>query len=75
MPRADGRGVWKAGDKMNCRHKARARLFAGVIENIKGNKLFIKYKDGDSAWTTAQFLRRCPPAPCRNHAERAGSQP
>ncbi|MCK5796590.1 MAG: hypothetical protein KAI47_05380 [Deltaproteobacteria bacterium] len=57
VPKADGSGQWKIGDKVRCRYKGRKRWYSGKIDKINGTKIFIKYKDGDSEWTTASMLK------------------
>jgi hypothetical protein len=56
VPKADGSGSWKIGDKVQCRWKGRRRTFPGTIAGIKGTKIFIKYDDGDTEWTTADMV-------------------
>lgn len=57
VPKADGKGVWKIGDKVSAAYKKRNRWYAGTIAKIKGDQVFVKYSDGDSEWTTAKYLK------------------
>jgi len=57
LPKADGKGVWRIGDRVHARWKGGKRLFPGKIADIKGTKALIKYDDGDQEWTTADMLR------------------
>lgn len=57
VPKADGSGVWKIGDRVQCRYKGRNRTYPGKIADIKGNQLFVEYDDGDEEWTTAEMLK------------------
>lgn len=57
VPKADGRGSWKIGDRVSCAYQGRRRWYPGKIAKINGNKLFIKYDDGGKEWTTAKFLK------------------
>lgn len=56
IPRADGKGVWKIGDKVMSKYKGRNRWYAGKVAGIKDGKVFIKYNDGDKEWTTPNML-------------------
>ncbi|MBU1536530.1 hypothetical protein KKF84_14490 [Myxococcota bacterium] len=55
--KASGSGYWKIGDKVSCAYKGRRRYYSGKVTQISGSKLFIKYSDGDTEWTTAKFCR------------------
>ncbi|MDA3864739.1 MAG: hypothetical protein PF689_12830 [Deltaproteobacteria bacterium] len=57
VPKVNGKGFWKIGDKVSCAYKGRRRYYSGVIKKIKGKKLFIRYNDGDKEWTTAKYLK------------------
>jgi hypothetical protein len=57
VPKATGGGYWQIGDKVLCFYKKGRRRYRGIIGNIKGINIFIKYNDGDKEWTTAKYCK------------------
>lgn len=49
-------GSFKVGDRVQARWQGGNAWFDGTIEEIDGDKIFIKYDDGDEEWTTADFI-------------------
>jgi len=47
----------KRGDRVFGNWQGKGRYYRGVIGDIKGEKLFIQYDDGDQEWTTAAKIR------------------
>ncbi len=57
VAKAGRRGYWHIGDRISCAFKHRRRYYSGKVLNISGTRLFIKYDDGDTEWTTAAYCR------------------
>lgn len=48
---------WKAGTRVTCKFKRGENWYPGEITSVKGDKLHIKYDDGDQEDTTARYCR------------------
>jgi hypothetical protein len=48
----------KAGDRIECRCKGGPHFFPGVIGEVEGERVFVRYDDGDEEWTSIRLLRR-----------------
>jgi hypothetical protein len=53
------------GTRVQCRWKGGRQFFGGRITQRDGEKLHVKYDDGDEEWTTASFVRLRLGAPIR----------
>lgn len=52
----------RAGTKIECRWKGGPNYFPGKLDKVEGERVFIKYDDGDEEWTSVRLVR-VPPAP------------
>lgn len=53
-----GQDTYVKGDKIEGNWRGNGRWYPGTIEEVKGDQYFIKYNDGDTEWTTANFIRK-----------------
>lgn len=47
----------KPGGKMECRWKGGPTYFPGLLRQVEGERVFVKYDDGDEEWTSARLVR------------------
>ncbi|WP_258542680.1 Tudor-knot domain-containing protein [Parvicella tangerina] len=50
----------KVGDKVEVNWLGKGTYYSGQIDQIEGEKYFIRYDDGDEEWTTSEFINVIP---------------
>lgn len=49
---------WKVDTKVTCQFKRGENWYPGKISSIKGDKIHVKYEDGDEEDTTVRYCRQ-----------------
>ena len=50
--------TFKVGDRIQGNWKGQGKYYPGKIGKLNGNKVYIKYDDGDVESTTIDFIRK-----------------
>ncbi len=53
----------RVGAKIECRWKGGPNFFPGVLSRLEGERIFVRYDDGEEEWTSVRLFRLVPPRP------------
>jgi hypothetical protein len=52
----------KVGGRVECRWKGGPIYFPGVLAKVEGDRVYVRYDDGDEEWNSIRLIRLKPPA-------------